>query len=455
MKDVRLLAGKGLLTLTLASGLLCSPDSARGQGVTLLPPAGATTVAVADLPGRPMSLDQLIATMLMADPKLRVGYEEINQAVGDAITASLRPNPTFGTDSQLLPLNRRFTPQQQGGPPQFDALLNYPIDWFLFGKRKAAMVSAGIGVQQTEKEYYDLVRLRIREASSLYFDILELKALRDVAAQDVESLTKVEAIMRRAVENGGRPAVDANRIRLELAKSQQFLRDAELAQANAKARLRAILGRDDGDAGFDVSGTLDMPPPIVPMSTEEAIAIAQQNRPDLAALRLKIAKAEADTVVQQRKAYPEVTAKGGYSRQFQGSIGFRDADSYLLGVDIGLPIFDRNQGNRARASSLLMQSKFELQSADVELRSEIEQTLNEFRTAQRSAEAVAQEQLKLAEQVRDSINKASEAGGRPLLDVLDAQRNYRETYRIYITSRANFWRAGVRLNATLGKKVVP
>ena len=104
---------------------------------------------------------------------------------------------------------------------------------------------------------------------------------------------------------------------------------------------------------------------------------------------------------------------------------------------------------------MLAQSKFELDFSLVELRSEIEQTLNEFRTAQQSAEAVAQKQLKLAEEVRDSIHKANEVGGRPLLDVLDAQRRYRETYRLYITSRANYWRASVRLNATLGKKVVP
>ena len=202
MRDVRVWAVKGLLALSVASALFGGRASVRGQApslVTLLPPTEASAPNVAAAKPNPgMSLDQVIATVLMSDPKLRVGHEEISQAVGEAITASLRPNPILATDAQLLPLTRPFTPLQQGGPPQFDAMVTYPIDWFLFGKRKAAMASTGIGIRQTESEYYDLVRQRIREASSVYFDIVELKALRDLARQDVESLAKVEAITRQA-----------------------------------------------------------------------------------------------------------------------------------------------------------------------------------------------------------------------------------------------------------------
>ena len=78
----------------------------------------------------------------------------------------------------------------------------------------------------------------------------------------------------------------------------------------------------------------------------------------------------------------------------------------------------------------------------------------EFRTARANAEAVARDQLQLATQVRDSVNKTYLEGGRSLIDVIDAQRNYRETYRIFITSRANFWRALYRYNSVIGRQVV-
>jgi cobalt-zinc-cadmium efflux system outer membrane protein len=44
-------------------------------------------------------------------------------------------------------------------------------------------------------------------------------------------------------------------------------------------------------------------------------------------------------------------------------------------------------------------------------------------------------------------------GGGRLIDVLDAQRNYRETNRLFITSRANYWRALYRFYASIGRQL--
>ena len=61
---------------------------------------------------------------------------------------------------QYLPL-RPFTPHQPGGPSEIDVQVGYPIDWFLFGKRAAAMASARLGVRQSEADYADLIRQRV------------------------------------------------------------------------------------------------------------------------------------------------------------------------------------------------------------------------------------------------------------------------------------------------------
>jgi cobalt-zinc-cadmium efflux system outer membrane protein len=401
-----------------------------------------------------ITFDQAINACLVADPKIRAGFEAINQANADALTASLKPNPTLFTDGQLLPLTRVFTVTAQGGPPQQDVILGYPIDWFLFGKRAAAMASAAQGVRQSQADYADLIRTRVLETASAFYDVVEAKGLVDVAQQDVANLTRVEAITRRAVEAGGRPIVDGHRVRLDLLKSEQTLRDAQATLAINKAKLKQRLGRTDGDPDFDVIADLDRPLTVAPLPVEEAYAQAQQERPDIQSLRLQVSKAQADVVVERRKAFPDFTPQFGYTRQYQTkAIGFPDADSWSASVTTSLPMFNRNQGNRAKSRSVAVQNSFNLETGLVDLREEIEQVVQEFRTAQRNAEAVAAEQLKLAAQVRDAINKAYEAGGRPLLDVLDAQRNYRETYRLYITSRASYWRSVYKFSAAIGKQV--
>jgi cobalt-zinc-cadmium efflux system outer membrane protein len=402
-----------------------------------------------------LTFDQVIRATLLADPKIRAGLEAINQANADLLTSSLPPNPTLLIDGIFLPL-RRWTPQKPGGPPQMDVQVGYPIDWFLFGKRAAAMASATLAIRQSESDYADLIRQRVRDAAVAFYDVVEAKAVLDLARQDVENLTKFEAALSKAVDAGGRPVVELNRVRLDLLKSQQALREAEAAFAIAKAKLRSFFGRTDPDPSFDVQADLDAPLAAEPLPVEEAYAAARQSRPDIQSLRWQVSKAQADTVVERRKAFPQITPLLGYTRQFQTEVlGVPDADSLTVSVTSTLPFFDRNQGNRAKAQSIAIQNGFNLQAGVVDLRAEIEQVVQEFRTALQTARSVAQEHLKRAAEVRDSISKAYDVGGRPLIDVLDAQRNYRETYRLYINSRANYWRSVYNFSAAIGRQVVP
>ncbi|MCL6546817.1 MAG: TolC family protein [Bryobacteraceae bacterium] len=430
-------------------------DSAEKEAAETLPaPRG---VEVTDRPPGGLTLDQVINACLLADPKLRAGFEAINQANADALSALLKPNPTLFADIQLLPLTRPFTVERQGGPPQQDVQLGYPIDWFLFGKRAAAMVSAGLGVRVSEAEYADLIRQRVTEAALGFYDVLEAKELLELARQDVRNFERVEANIRKAVEAGGRPRVELSRVRLDLLRSQQSLREAEAAVVAAKARLQAFLGRTDPDPSFDVAGSLAAPLTAVPLLVEEAFALALQNRPDLQALRWKASQAKVNIELERRKAFPEVTTTFGYSRQYQRrAIGFPDADSWSAAIEMTVPFSDRNQGNRAKASSVFIQSQREVQASEVALRAEIVTVHKELLTAYENAQSIGEEQLQLATEVRDSITKAyEEAQGRSLLDVLDAQRNYRETYRLYITSRAAYWRALYRFHSAVGQQVVP
>lgn len=433
-----------------AASVACAQPSA----VVLLPPEGRTVEVAAPEIRTPAidSVDKYISLVLISDPRLRIGQEEINQAVADAVTASLRPNPTLWTDAQLLPLGRPFTPIEQGGPPQFDAQFTFPLDWFVFGKRKAAMAVAGIGVRLSEAEYFNLVRQRVLEASLAYFDVLEAQANERIARQNVETLERLEAMTRRAVQGGNRPIIDASRMSIEVLQARQRLIEAESRRANVQARVRALVGRVDS-APIDVAGDLPAMPTPPTLTVEDAMAIAQENRPDLAASRYRIAQAEADVELQHRKAYPGLSATAGYSRQFQQSIGYRDADTYMFGLEVGLPVFDRNQGNRSKAASVAAQAHHQLHLAQVDLRSEIETALNDYAAAVKSMQTIAQEQLKLAEQVRDAIIRAAEAGGQPVSDVMDAQRDFGNAYRSHVASRVNYLRAAARLNAVLGRKV--
>ncbi len=401
-----------------------------------------------------MTFDQAIALCLRNDPQLQAGMAIIRQMQGDARTACLLPNPELVVAAGLLPLDRPFTPEAPAGPSEFDVGMAYPVDWFLFGKRAAAIASAAIGVDVSQAEFFDLVRQRVTETAVAFYDVLEARELVGLARLNVENLEHAEAVTRRAVESGGRPQVELSRLRLDILSRRRDLREAELALVVSKATLRATFGAIDADPNFDVVGTLGGQMNVQPLPVEQALAVAEQNRPDLMALRRKVSQAQAEVVVARRNAWPEVTSDFGIAHQYQQSIGAPDATMWGTGLTMTVPLFDRNQGNRMRAAATVTQSNLELQSGMVELRAEVVQAVQSLITAKENAASVAQEDLQLATKVLGSIERAYEAGDRPLVDVLDAQRNYRETYRIYITTRAEYWRSLYQYYAAIGEQVM-
>jgi len=397
------------------------------------------------------TFDQVISTMLTSDPRLRIGQEDIHQAQAEYWTRSLLPNPEFTVEGGVLPF-RRVGRGEYEGTPEMNFHVEFPIDWFLFAKRQAEMSSARWEVHQARAEYADLIRGRIAETATLFYDVLEAKALLEVAQQDVDLLIHLEEIVKSGVAAGGMPAVEWKRISLDLLQCRQELLEAETSLDILKAQLRAQFGRMDYDPHFAITGDLDAPAFLNAMPLEEAFTMARQNRPDIRALRMGVGRARADVHLENRNARPEVTAFAGVGREY-ASFEDATADNYNnwgIGLTVSIPLFDRNQGNRMAARSALTQSNREYQLGIVELRAEIIEADRELRTAHRRANIFATEEVRLAREVRDIMIEGWRAGGRPLIDVLDAERSYRETVRLFITSRADYWRALYIYNSVVG-----
>ncbi|MCS6924686.1 MAG: TolC family protein [Candidatus Binatia bacterium] len=402
-----------------------------------------------------LTLDQAIRTALEADPVIQAAREAFTQAQADLVTVSLPPNPQLSSSQTLLPLDRPFTVRRQGGPPQFDVELSYPIDWFVFGKRAAAMASARLAIDVAAAEVAEVIRQRIAGTIAAFYDVLEAQALLDLARENLDDLKRVETITADRVALGGAGTIELDRIRLAVFDSQREARNRETALAVATAQLRAFLGLTDAPPTFAVRGSLDVPTPATPLSVENVLALAEQHRPDVLALRLQLAKAETDLRVEQKRAYPQVIQTVGYTRQFQEkAIGFPDVNAWGVGIDVSLPLFDRNQGNRAKAQSVQRQTHLNLRAKLVDLRAEVEQAVKEYQAAYVTVTTDDPARLTVAENVRDKIRAAYALGGKSLLEVLDAQRAYRDTYQLYLTSRAHYWRALHRLNAAIGRQVL-
>ncbi|MBX3218956.1 MAG: TolC family protein [Labilithrix sp.] len=408
-------------------------------------------------PSIELTLPDVIRRIVLGDPRIRASIENIRIAQGDFVTSALLPNPglTIGQTLNSFP-GSPFTQDRQGGPPQLDVGLSYALDGILFGKRAAAMESARRTVDVAAAEHADVVRQRVLEAITIYYDVLQAKAVLELAKEAREQVRTLESITSQRVTLGSVGTIELDRVRLAALAAHRELLRSEAEVDKAMARLRARLGPAFARATLGVGGSLELASAPEAPSLNDALAIAETSRPDVLAAKRSVERATADVRTERRNAFPNLAISVGYTRQFQEkAIGFPDVSSWGVGVDTSLPILNRNQGAIMKAEAAQRQTLASQEAVSLELRAEVEQALREYKVARDVVTQDVLGTLSAAGAAREKILESYRLGGKTLIEVLDAQNAYREAVRMTIEVRAEFWKAKHALNATLGKEVLP
>jgi cobalt-zinc-cadmium efflux system outer membrane protein len=438
------------------------PQSGPQPAMPEFLPAGPSPNPYETLPGAMaiasgVTLAQAIDEALNSSVEVRASLENVVQSQADVQTAGLLPNPAL----LMLPSlqqwpNHVFSPTRQGGPPQYDITTFWPIDWYLFGKRQAAIEAAARQVDVTAAEFADFARQRVALTVATFFGVLEAKALLQVARENTANLERVEEHTRKRLDAGQSPTIDLDRAQIVLANSRRDIRTAEATLTATRAQLRALMGRQGLDPAFDVAGSLQTAQAVAPPPVEFALTVAEQWRPDMLAAWRKIEQTEALVGLEDAKRFPPVAVQAGWTYQDQfKAIGFPGQPSWNLGVATTLPLWDRNQGNRSKARSALTQAQIALEARRIQVRSEVEQALAAYEAAYRIVTSESPRQLEAARSVRNRMEESYQIGGRSLFELLDAERTYRDTFRLQINAEVSYWRAIHQLNAVVGQQIVP
>ena len=121
---------------------------------------------------------------------LKAKQLEIPQARADVLTASLRANPLFYADSQLVPYGSDSV-RRPDGPTQYDVNISHPIDYA--HKRRYRMAYASRTVEVMEAQYQNEVRLAIQNLYTAYVDVL---AARETARYLETSIAGLDEVLR-------------------------------------------------------------------------------------------------------------------------------------------------------------------------------------------------------------------------------------------------------------------
>ena len=401
----------------------------------------APTSALAD---EKITLEQALAEAL--EKNLSLLAERVNISIAEArlITARLRPNPVLSAGGDHLDLlGTGFNEINNAGPAEFNLRTDFTIE--RGGKRSSRIAVAQHALGVAELEFLNAVRGLRLEVQSAFVEGLLARHRVELARQNLETLNRIVEVNQVRWRAGDVAEVELIRSRVAALQQANALRRAELDLRTVLIRLQTLMGRARPAPDFDVLGELRRETRVAPL--EEWLKIALENRPDLLALRRAVQRSAAELQLELARSKPDLTLGSEYRRQ-QGLAGTGNMLGFF--VEIPLPVFDRNQGEIARAREELRQAELRVRALEASIRAEVENAYRQWQSSRESLEQIETAMLAQAREVRDITEYAYRRGEASLLEFLDAQRAFNETMQAYYEARAEYARSLYLLESSAG-----
>ncbi len=379
-----------------------------------------------------LTLDDAIDQALVASPRLRAANAGVDAALGTERQARLLPNPEF-----------TFEIENFEGDGPYRSLDGAEITYGVSQKLEInGERSARRGAARAE-----------RKATQLTSDAARLDLIRDVTVAYVQAVSADESLkLAKDLETVAKGIFGDVTKRVEAAREPLIQKSkAEVAYttsgiarqraANARVVTRQKLARLWGESTFSAQLVPDeffKTTAPAPLETYEA---RLKDAPDVTRYtHLRDAReAEMRLAQAQRIPSPKLTA---------GVRQFRDTDDSALiaGISVPIPVFNRNQGEIARARAEVVRADSEFRQAGLMQAQDLANAWSEWQIAALEAKSLKQEIVPQAEKAFRLAREGYDAGRFPYLEVLDAQRTLFEAraQRVDALTRLHIARAEVQ-----------
>ncbi len=280
-----------------------------------------------------ISFEELQAIARQNNPILRQKYAMIAAAQGGRTQAGLYPNPTMTAAGDNIGTGT--------GPGKYGLTLTQEV--VLAKKKKLDRSIANVDVQVAQREYeMECLRLQnqVKIASYRYLGAQLMRHVHDYSTRiSGEFLESAD----RHYRAGKTKAVDVLQFRATHAEAEVHYRNSLTEERNAWTQLVAVLGTPDMPQQPIAGSLLDDP---TPLDWETSWCRLQQMSPQMQIACLKSKQAQITVDRQRAERVGNVTFIGTFSRDITG-----EGNVPFVGISVPLKIYDRNQGNIAKAQA--------------------------------------------------------------------------------------------------------
>jgi cobalt-zinc-cadmium efflux system outer membrane protein len=398
-----------------------------------------------------LSWDDIKAKFEAQNPNLKADALNVDEMRAQEITAHLRPNPTASILlDQTYPFAKHYDPNTGHDVyrPFGDALTTGNISYLheREGKRELRTESAKEGTAIAASQHADLERNLLFNLRSQFVATLQAKAVLALTREELDYYDHLIDISRIRWQKGDIAQIDFDRIELQRVQYESDLETAIVNLRQAKIVLLQLLDDKTPVETFDIKGNFDFTDQL--QSVEEFQRVALDNRPDLKASYQSVQQAFTNhrLAIANGSTDPTFTIDSGSNPPLGPYVGF--------GVSVPVRIFDRNQGEKARTLIDISKNQRQEDATSAQVFSDVDSAYVQVQSTLNLLRPYKAHYLDQATRIRDTVTYAYQRGGASLLDLLNAQSDFRNVELAYLQLIGTYLTAAGQLNLAVGREVI-
>jgi len=381
------------------------------------------------------TLKQVVQLALQHNPVMTGAEAVLEQNQGQRITAGAYLNPTI---TGSVGRGSIRDPSTGVSITERTITVEQPLEWL--GKRAARQRAADAGLASALAGMDEAKVILMADVKAAFFQLLFAQHDAQLARENLKTVEDLVKLVSARVSTREAPKFELVKATVELQKSKKDLARADNALLVARARLNTVTGKALGE-GFAIEGAFE--PVRSGLELRKLTDQALDRHPTLRREQRVVQQAEFTIEQERASRIPNVAVFGQYHRE-------AGDESVTGGLSVPLPLWYRRQGEIGTAMGAHRRAQAEQSRVQQELEQTITQHFQEVRTAQQQMQVFEQGLLFQAQEAFDIAQFSFRHGATSLLEVIDAQRVYRQTVLEYAQAQADHSIAMARLERAAG-----
>lgn len=412
------------------------------MGLALLP----LSMSVAAV--TPVTEQQVLQIFLNKNLPLLAGQAQIEMAKAELLTAQQFTNPTVSLTVSGIGDQKNW----DGGKSYWDRPYNNNIALTQLietaGKRQLRIQGAELGLQAQQLLFEDLLRALKRDVLIVYYQVVKDQLVVQLSNEILEKLNETSRANFLRLKAGDISETEYNRIEVAVLKAKTDADQARLALVQSRQQLAELLVYEIHPEVLNVTNQFPQHARPDFSKTADWVANALNQRSDVQAADLQVNRQQKQVELAQKQVIPDVEL--GVQAVHDPSAASRD--SVGLGISVSLPLWHQYQGEVAQARADKRLSELALLQLKQQIKTQVLQSLAQYEQKERVLQRYNQELIGRATQIRASSLIAYQQGAISLLELLDAENNYRSTMLGYTQAQFDLVQAQLNFDYAIGKQ---